>query len=171
MIILLNYLLNMTNFFSDLLSSLSPETTNNINTDLLGINHTNSFDADWTAAFGNISNQQQQQQQFQTSSTSSNSFLPSSLLNELLTSTNKMNQPTIPSSINSKPKPMPTTKTGKSTDKSNWFNQIGLIYLLNLIQFKILMLLENFLVMNLIAIVNFILQYFIGVILFFSYIS
>jgi hypothetical protein len=102
--------------FSDLLSPLSPETNHNLNPDLLGINEANSFDADWTAAFGNTSNQQQP---FPTSTPSSNTFLPSSLLNELLASTNKINQPILPSSTNSKPKPMPS---GKTTDKSNWFN-------------------------------------------------
>jgi hypothetical protein len=91
--------------FSDLLSPLSPETNHNLNPDLLGINEANSFDADWTAAFGN--NTSNQQQPFPTSTPSSNTFLPSSLLNELLASTNKINQP-IPS--------------GKTTDKSNWFN-------------------------------------------------
>jgi len=109
--------------FSDLLSPLPSEinNNNNINPDLYGINEINNFDSAWTAAFGN----QQQQQQFpksaapNDSNTSNNTFLPSSILNQLLTSTNKINQPIGSSSTNSKPKPT----TGKSTtDKSNWFN-------------------------------------------------
>ncbi|CAF1271923.1 unnamed protein product [Rotaria sp. Silwood1] len=116
-------------FFSDFLSPLSSETNNNnnnINSDLLGINESNSFDADWTAAFGN-NNTLLNQQLFQTSTAqdntgaSKNNFLPSSLLSELLASTNKTNKSTVTSSTNSKPKPT-TTTTGKPTDKSNWFN-------------------------------------------------
>ncbi|CAF2706345.1 unnamed protein product [Rotaria sp. Silwood2] len=114
--------------FADFLSPLSSETNNsNINTDLFGINQSNSFDADWTAAFGN--NNSISQQLFQTSTAQDNSgalnnnFLPSSLLSELLASTNKANKPTVASSTtSSKPKPATTTSTGKSTDKSNWFN-------------------------------------------------
>ncbi|CAF5183089.1 unnamed protein product, partial [Rotaria sp. Silwood1] len=53
---------------------------------------------------------------------SKNNFLPSSLLSELLASTNKTNKSTVTSSTNSKPKPTTTTTTGKPTDKSNWFN-------------------------------------------------
>jgi hypothetical protein len=111
--------------FSDLLSSLPSETNNtNPNSDLLGLDNTNSFDADWTAAFGNIPNQQEQSQSATTTHddfNTSNNFLPSSLLSELLASTNKINQPTSPTSTNSKPKPLPT-KTGKASDKSNWLN-------------------------------------------------
>ncbi|CAF1322457.1 unnamed protein product [Rotaria sordida] len=119
-------------FFSDFLAPLSSETNNNnnINMDLFGINESNSFDADWTAAFGN--NNTLNQQNFQTStiqdnsSGSNNNFLPSSLLSELLSSANKTNKPAIASSsssstTNSKPKPPPST-TGKSNDKSNWLN-------------------------------------------------
>jgi hypothetical protein len=103
---LLNSSVEHDNIFSDLLSSLPSETVNHTNNDLLG---TNSFDADWTAAFGNLSPQQQPQ----ISKTESGTFLPSSLLNELLSSTNKINQ------SNSKPKP---TAAGKKTDKSNWLD-------------------------------------------------
>jgi hypothetical protein len=105
--------------FSDLLSPLSSA---NPSTDLLGINDTNSFAAHWAAAFGNTSNQQQQQQQISAISTepTNNSFLPSSLLSELLTSMNKNNKPIVPTASNNpKPKPITTTKT---TDKSNWLN-------------------------------------------------
>ncbi|CAF3763769.1 unnamed protein product [Adineta steineri] len=109
--------------FSDLLSSSSSTTTaGNTTTDLLGSNDNNSFDAHWTAAFGNTSNQQQQIPNIPTeSSASNNSFLPSSLLSELLTSMNKNNKSTVqPSpSANSKPKPITTSKT---SDKSNWLN-------------------------------------------------
>ncbi|CAF3600484.1 unnamed protein product [Adineta steineri] len=118
--------------FADLLSPLSSETTNNnnnnnnnLNSDLLDINENNSFESNWAAAFGNISNQQQPQQLFQTSTNSgalnnnnNNNFLPSSLLSELLTSSNKTVKPTIPSSTDSKPK----ATTGKSADKQNWLD-------------------------------------------------
>jgi hypothetical protein len=107
--------------FADLLSPLSSETNNtNNSTDLLGTNDSTSFDADWTAAFGNTSNQQSQSAAIHDNpGASHNNFLPSSLLNELLTSTNKINQSTMPlSSTNAKPKPT----TGKTTDKSNWLN-------------------------------------------------
>jgi hypothetical protein len=105
--------------FSDLLSPLS---SGNTTTDLLGMNDNSSFDAHWTAAFGNTSNQQAQQQVsgIHTDSTASNnSFLPSSLLSELLTSMNKNNKPTVQPSTNPKPKPIITTK---ASDKSNWLN-------------------------------------------------
>lgn len=106
--------------FSDLLSTVS---TANTTTDLLGTNDSTSFDAHWTAAFGNTSNPQQQQQLsgIQTDSTASNnSFLPSSLLSEILTSMNKNptanNKPTTqPVSNNPKAKP-------KTTEKSSWLN-------------------------------------------------
>jgi hypothetical protein len=99
--------------FSDL---LSPVSSGNANTDLLGINENNSFDAHWTAAFGNNSTQQQTD----SAPSNNNSFLPSSLLSELLTSMNKNNKPTIPPpSSNPKPKPIQTTKL---TDKSSWLN-------------------------------------------------
>ncbi|CAF1572137.1 unnamed protein product, partial [Adineta steineri] len=113
--------------FADLLSPLSSEINNpnnNTNSDLLDINENNSFESNWAAAFGNISNQQQPQQLFQTSTNSgalnnnNNNFLPSSLLSELLTSSNKTVKPTIPSSTDSKPK----ATTGKATDKQNWLD-------------------------------------------------
>lgn len=119
--------------FSDLLSPLSLEsnTTNNSNndSDLLGLNQPSSFDADWTAAFGNnLSNQQI----FSSSMTqdnfgaSHNSFLPSSLLSELLSSTNKstMASSASPSStLTGMSKAKPTAAaTGKTADKSNWIN-------------------------------------------------
>ncbi|CAF4449133.1 unnamed protein product, partial [Adineta steineri] len=78
--------------FADLLSPLSSEINNpnnNTNSDLLDINENNSFESNWAAAFGNISNQEQPQQTFQTSTNSgalnnnNNNFLPSSLLSEL----------------------------------------------------------------------------------------
>ncbi|CAF1572058.1 unnamed protein product, partial [Adineta steineri] len=113
--------------FADLLSPLSSEINNpnnNTNSDLLDINENNSFESNWAAAFGNISNQQQPQQLVQTSTNSgalnnnNNNFLPSSLLSELLTSSNKTVKPTMPSSTDSKPK----ATTGKSTDKQNWLD-------------------------------------------------
>ena len=66
----------------------------------------NSFDADWTAAFGNVTSPTTTQ----TPKTESGAFLPSSLLSELLSSTNKITQ------SNSKPKPTTTT------NKSNWLD-------------------------------------------------
>jgi hypothetical protein len=112
--------------FSELLSPSLSESNNNTNTDLLGINGSTSFDADWTAAFGNTTNQYQYQTSAlqDDSTTSNNTFLPSSFLSELLTSANKVNKPTVPSPsssslINSKPKP---TTTKKTTDKSNWLD-------------------------------------------------
>ncbi|CAF2716101.1 unnamed protein product [Rotaria sp. Silwood2] len=111
--------------FSDFLSPISSGNTTN---DLLETNENNSFDANWTAAFGNNLNQQQQPiSNIHTDSTTSNnnnnnnnSFLPSTLLSELLTSMNKGNKSTVQSSSsNPKPKPIITTKT---TEKSNWLN-------------------------------------------------
>jgi hypothetical protein len=104
--------------FSDLLSPLS---SGNTTTDLLGTNENTSFDAHWTAAFGNTSNQQQQTSGIQTDpTTSNNNFLPSSFLSELLTSMNKNKQSTVQSASNN-PKPKPITTT-KPSDKSNWLN-------------------------------------------------
>jgi hypothetical protein len=104
--------------FSDLLSPLS---SGNTTTDLLGTNENTSFDAHWTAAFGNTSNQQQQTSGIQTDpTTANNNFLPSSFLSELLTSMNKNKQSTVQSASNNpKPKPIITTKP---SDKSNWLN-------------------------------------------------
>ena len=84
--------------FSDLLSPIS------------SANDTNTFDVDWSAAFG-ASSSAQQSSQISTmlnrshSTTSTNDFLPPSLLNELLSSTNKSN---------------PSTSTTKN--KSNWLD-------------------------------------------------
>ena len=103
--------------FSDLLSPSSdthPDSNN-----LLDVNEGNSFDADWTAAFGHMSNQQlPTPTNLNQAGAANNSFLPSSLLSELLSSTNKLNTPAAPSSTNPKPKPT----TGKATDKANWFD-------------------------------------------------
>jgi hypothetical protein len=99
--------------FSDLLSP-----SENTNSDLLGTNENNSFDAHWTAAFGKSSNQQISGGQAD-SATSNNTFLPSSFLNELLTSVNKVTKPAVQPSSNPKPKPIITTK---ATDKSSWLN-------------------------------------------------
>jgi hypothetical protein len=90
--------------FSDLLSPLPSEPANPITNDLFG---TNSFDADWTAAFGNLSPPSQPQ----IPKNESGAFLPSSLLNEILSSTNKTHQ----SNSNSKSKPT-------TTNKSNWLD-------------------------------------------------
>jgi hypothetical protein len=90
--------------FSDLLSPLPSEPANPITNDLFG---TNSFDADWTAAFGNLSPPSQPQ----IPKNESGAFLPSSLLNEILSSTNKIHQ----SNSNSKSKPT-------ITNKSNWLD-------------------------------------------------
>ncbi|CAF0948470.1 unnamed protein product [Rotaria sordida] len=104
--------------FSDLLSPISSGNTTN---DLLETNENTSFDTHWTAAFDNNLNQQQQQQQpisnIHPDSTPSNnnSFLPSTLLSELLNSMNKGNKSTVQSSS----KPIITTKP---TEKSNWLN-------------------------------------------------
>lgn len=71
--------------FSDLLSPISPL---NITT-----NDKNTFDADWSAAFGASTAQQSSQIPTminrKNSTTSTNDFLPSSLLNERLSSTQK----------------------------------------------------------------------------------
>ncbi|CAF1059281.1 unnamed protein product [Adineta ricciae] len=104
--------------FSDLLSTTTSANTTN---DLLGLNDTNSFDAHWSAAFGS-SAIQQPTSTLQTDSTpANNTFLPSSLLSELLTSMNKPVKPTIQpiQATNPKPKPAPSSK---SSDKSNWLN-------------------------------------------------
>ena len=106
--------------FSDLLSPTSSGATT---TDLLGSNESGSFDAHWTAAFGNSSNQPASSNLLADSTASNNSFLPSSLLSELLTSmSSKPNkpaaQPAAAASTNLKPKP----STGKATDKSSWLN-------------------------------------------------
>lgn len=91
--------------FSDLLSSL-PLDTDNVNLDPL--DNSNS-DADWTAAFG--AQTLNQQVPISTNKTDSNStFLPSSLLNEFLTSTNKIHQSSVP------------TSTSQSENKSNWLD-------------------------------------------------
>lgn len=86
------------NFFSDLLS------TGNT-TDLL--------DSQWSSAFT-------EQQQQQPSMANNNSFLPASLLSELLTSMNKppASTPAPSQSTNQKP----TKTTTKPSDKSNWLN-------------------------------------------------
>lgn len=101
--------------FSDLLSS----TEQNSN-DLFDLNRSNTFDADWTAAFGITSNQQVPTSTNSTTNptATSNSFLPSSLLSELLTLNNKTSTAKSPPSTNSKPKPT----TGKSVDQSNWLD-------------------------------------------------
>ncbi|CAF0898776.1 unnamed protein product [Adineta ricciae] len=106
--------------FSDLLSP-SSSSDSNLN-DLLGAHETNNFDADWTSAFGNNTSNQQVPTSTNPANTAqtNSTFLPSSLLSELLTSNNKTSTSNIPSSTNSKAKP---TMTGKSaTDKSNWFD-------------------------------------------------
>ncbi|CAF4677657.1 unnamed protein product [Rotaria sp. Silwood1] len=107
--------------FSDFLAPISSGNTTN---DLLETNENNSFDAQWTAAFGNNLNQQQQQpisniHTDPTTLNNNNSFLPSTLLSELLSSMNKGNKSTVQSSSNPKPKPITTTKT---TEKSSWLN-------------------------------------------------
>lgn len=101
---------------------LSPTSSGNTTNDLLEANDNNSFDAHWTAAFGNNSNQQQVStgQADSTTPNNTNSFLPSTLLSELLTSMNKGNKPaSIQPLSNAKPKP---TATSKSAEKSNWLN-------------------------------------------------
>lgn len=76
--------------FSDLLSPSNLNTTDK-----------NTFDADWSSAFGSTSSTQLPTTINRNDSlTSSNDFLPSSLLNELLSSTNKSNSST--SHVNSK---------------------------------------------------------------------
>lgn len=110
---LLNSSIEHDKLFSDLLSSLPSEINMNINNDLLGLNQTNTSDNAWMSAFDNTSNQQVP---VSGPSNGAKTFLPSTLLNELLTSPNKTTQPMVPSST--KPK---STKE-KSTDKSNWFN-------------------------------------------------
>lgn len=111
--------------FSDLISPILSETSNNSTADLLGISTDNSLDADWTAAFGsntlNQSNLQTSAMQ-DNFGASNNSFLPSSLLSELLASTNKANKPgTTSTNTSSNPKPKPAA-TGKGADRSNWFD-------------------------------------------------
>jgi len=103
--------------FSDLLSPLS---SGNTTTDLLGTNENTSFDAHWTAAFGNTSNQQISGIHTDPT-TSNNNFLPSSLLSELLSSMNKNKQSTVQPASNNNPKPKPIITT-KPSDKSNWLN-------------------------------------------------
>ena len=106
--------------FSDLLSpSLSLDS--NLN-DLLGAHETNNFDADWTSMFGNnTSNQQVPASTNPANVAQANStFLPSSLLSELLTSNNKTSTSNIPSSTNPKAKPTMTDKS--AADKSNWLD-------------------------------------------------
>lgn len=102
--------------FSDLLSAKASSTSN----DLHGSNQGTSFETDWTAAFGNTSDQPAP---FMTGSavlddpgTSQNTFLPSSLLSELLTSANKGSQPSGTSAVQSKP------KVTKANEKSNWLD-------------------------------------------------
>ena len=103
-------------FFSDLLSTISSEKTT---VDLLEAHDNNSFDAQWAAAFGNTSNEQHTSTIHEDSTMSNNKFLPSSMLNELLSSMNKGNHiSTDVSSSTSKPKSI-TTKT---TEKSSWLN-------------------------------------------------
>ncbi|UJR37806.1 hypothetical protein I4U23_030496 [Adineta vaga] len=99
--------------FSDLLSSSSTEPNSN---DLLGLSESNNFDADWTAAFGN--QQVPSLANVNNSVTSSNSFLPSSLLSELLALNNKTSTSKPSSSTNPKPK----ETTGKSSEQSNWLD-------------------------------------------------
>ncbi|UJR08435.1 hypothetical protein I4U23_012705 [Adineta vaga] len=103
--------------FSDLLSPISSgNTTTN---DLFGINDNNSFDAHWSAAFGNTSTQQTTSAPQIDSTTSNNSFLPSSMLSELLTSMNKNSKSTVQPANTPKPKPVASNKT---SDKSSWLN-------------------------------------------------
>lgn len=105
--------------FSDL---LSPMSSGPASSDLLGSNDSGSFDAHWTAAFGNNPLQPSSSNLLTDSPAAgaNNNFLPSSLLSELLTSmNNKSNKPTTqPPPTNPKPKP----STGKATDKSSWLN-------------------------------------------------
>ncbi|CAF4783958.1 unnamed protein product, partial [Rotaria magnacalcarata] len=51
-----------------------------------------------------------------------NSFLPSTLLSELLTSMNKSNKSTVQPTSNPKPKSVPAAAVGKTTEKSSWLN-------------------------------------------------
>ena len=89
--------------------------------DLLNTNDGNNADASWMGAFGQSSNQKQAPASNIPSdaaaSSKSNSFLPSSLLSELLTSMNKMNKSTPPPVA--APKSKSTTNTA---EKSNWLN-------------------------------------------------
>ena len=104
--------------FSDMFATNPSASSNSsVNQDLLGLNSGNHFDSEWIAAFTNSINQPTANS-FQTPSTNSsdlNSFLPSSLLSELLTSANKTSPEKAPSTVKSKP-------TGKSNEKSNWLN-------------------------------------------------
>ena len=89
--------------------------------DLLNTTDSNSADASWMGAFGQSSNQKQAPvsniPSDAAASSKSNSFLPSSLLSELLTSMNKMNKSTPPPAA--APKSKSTTATA---EKSNWLN-------------------------------------------------
>ena len=102
--------------FSDLLSAKASSTSN----DLHGVNQGNSFETDWTAAFGNTSDQPAPSMAgsaiLDDPGTSQNTFLPSSLLSELLTSANKGAQASCTSSNQSKP------KVTKANEKSNWLD-------------------------------------------------
>ncbi|CAF5218255.1 unnamed protein product, partial [Rotaria magnacalcarata] len=91
--------------FSDF---LLPILSGNTTTDLLDSNENNSFDAQWTSAFDNISSQQPASNiQKDSTASNNNSFLPSTLLSELLTSMNKSNKSTVQPTSNPKPKSVP----------------------------------------------------------------
>ena len=90
--------------------------------DLLSTTDSSNADASWMGAFGQPSNPKQPPvsnipSDAAAASSKSNSFLPSSLLSELLTSMNKMNKSTAP------PPAAPKSKSTTSTaEKSNWLN-------------------------------------------------
>ncbi|CAF1993464.1 unnamed protein product [Rotaria magnacalcarata] len=106
--------------FSDF---LLPILSGNTTTDLLDSNENNSFDAQWTSAFDNISSQQPAPNiQKDSTASNNNSFLPSTLLSELLTSMNKSNKSTVQPTSNPKPKSVPAAAAGKTTEKSSWLN-------------------------------------------------
>ncbi|CAF4519593.1 unnamed protein product, partial [Rotaria magnacalcarata] len=102
---------------------LLPILSGNTTTDLLDSNENNSFDAQWTSAFDNISSQQPAPNiQKDSTASNNNSFLPSTLLSELLTSMNKSNKSTVQPTSNPKPKSVPAAAAGKTTEKSSWLN-------------------------------------------------
>ena len=104
--------------FSDLLSPMSPLSRGTtLSSDALKAGDDHSFEADWTAAFGRATNQQQLRPSDLPDDTgaSNDTFLPASLLNELLAPRNNPSKPT-------HPKPKPSTATTKANEKSNWFD-------------------------------------------------
>ena len=106
--------------FTDLLSPTSPLSKGTaLSSDAHKISEEHSFETDWTAAFGRATDQQLKLSDLPNDAAASNdTFLPASLLNELLAPRTHPSKPTNPKSKAS----TATASATKANDKSNWFD-------------------------------------------------